>query len=106
MRINTALIIPALFPNLLLKWSGIERWGRLRILGARKSANKKPVKNKDLWVVLNNLTVDKAIEIIDNLDKYKDLVRRWKKTVLMRKFTWKIVGKDLLQIIKKYYWGM
>jgi len=47
--------------------------------------------------------LDLAVKVIDNLEKYKEKVRKWKDEVLKKRFEWGVIGKQLLSIIKRYY---
>jgi glycosyltransferase involved in cell wall biosynthesis len=46
--------------------------------------------------------VDKVLHMLDNIDDYKAKAREYANTVIREKFTWDVIGKELLDIIKRY----
>ena len=57
-KINSDIVI---YTDSIYVKNGITEWMKKWKKNGWKNANKKPVKNKDLWVVLNNLTKKKSI---------------------------------------------
>ena len=52
--------------------------------------------------VIVERAVDKACEIIDDLNEYKAKIREYVDKVVRKRFTWKRVGDMLIKIVEKY----